>query len=153
MVEFAIVFPMLAALLFGMFSGGMVMNRRMELTQASRESARYGATVAFDQCTPTSACDGRNWAQQVQSVAVSRSSGVATNANVCVALVQGSGSAPVPLSAAHTTRSSLSPCYIDGSADTGRRVQVVITFDDEIQAVVTTIPVQIKARATSRFEG
>lgn len=140
-------------LLFGMFSGGMVMNSRMELTQASRESARYGATVPFDQCTPTTNCDGRTWAQQVQSVAVSRANGVVKNANVCVALVQGSGTAPVSLSAAHTTKGDSAPCYVDNSADSGKRVQVVITFADEIQAVIVTVPVNINAKATSRFEG
>ena len=153
LVEFALVFPLLAMLLFGMLSGGLVMNRRMDVTQASRESARYGATVPFDQCTPSSSCGGRTWAQQVQDVAVSRSNGVVTATNVCVALVQGPGSAPVSLSTTHTTKGGTAPCYVDNSADSGRRVQVLITFSDKIQAVITTVPVNITAKATSRFEG
>ncbi len=147
------ILPLLLMLVFGMLTGGLVMNRRMEVTQASREGARYGATVSFDQCTPTSACNGRTWAQQVQSVAVSRSDGAVTASNVCVALVVGPGSNPVALSTAHTTNGSMNPCYIDQSADVGRRVQVVITFSDTIEAVLTNIPVNVTARSTSRLEG
>jgi Flp pilus assembly protein TadG len=152
LVEFALIFPLVAMLLFGMFSGGLVMNRRMAVSQASREGARYGATVAYDQCTPSTACGGRTWAQQVQSVAVSRSGGTVTAANVCVALVQGPGSAPVPMTQSHTTKTSLTPCYVDNSADEGKRVQVVITFSDKIEAIVTTVPVNVTARSTSKLE-
>lgn len=153
LVEFAIIFPLLAMLLFGMLSGGMVMNRRLEVSQASREGARYGATVSFDQCTPVIACAGRTWAEQVRSVAVSRSDGAVTAADVCVALVEGPGTAPVPLSAAHTTNATVTPCYVDQSADVGRRVQVVITFTDTIEAIITRIPVSVTARSVARLEG
>ena len=152
LVEFALIFPFLAMLLFGMLTGGLVLNRRMAVSQASREGARYGATVAPDQCTPTTNCAGRTWAQQVRSVALSRSGGSASAANICVALVEGPGSAPVPLSAAHTTKSTLAPCYVDNSVDTGKRVQVAITFSDRIEAVVTRIPVTVTSRSTSKLE-
>lgn len=152
LVEFALILPVLSMLLIGMLTGGLVMNRRMAISQASREGARYGATVPSDQCTPTSACGGRTWAQQVQSVAVSRAGGAVDASTVCVALVEGPGSAPVPLSADHTTNSTLTPCYVDNSADTGQRVQVVIRFTDKIQAVVTNIPVNVTAKSTSRLE-
>ena len=152
LVEFALIFPFLAMLLFGMLTGGMVLNRRMAISQASREGARYGATVASDQCTPVTNCGGRSWAQQVRSVAVSRASGSVPAANVCVALVEGPGTAPVPLSLSHTTKSTLTPCYIDQSADTGKRVQVVITFTDKIEAVVTRVPVTVTSRSTSKHE-
>ena len=153
MVEFALVFPLLAMLLFGTISGGLVLNRRMDLTQASRESARYGATVAQDQCTPTSGCGGRNWAQHVQTIAVERANGTVATADVCVALVQGPGSAPVPVTLNHTTRSGGLPCYVDNSADSGKRVQVMITKADQIQAIIVTVPVNMTAKGTSRFEG
>ncbi|MGN6693180.1 MAG: TadE/TadG family type IV pilus assembly protein [Aquihabitans sp.] len=152
LVEFALIFPFLAMLLFGMFTGGLVLNRRMTVTQAAREGARYGATVAAEQCMPASNCGGRTWAQQVRYATVNRSEGAVVEADVCVALVEGPGSAPVPLSLAHTTNATLTPCYVDQSADTGKRVQVVITFSDKIQAVVTNIPVNVTARSTSKLE-
>lgn len=152
LIEFALVFPLLAMLLFGTLTGGLVMNRRMAISEAGREGARYGATVPSDQCTPVSVCSGRTWAQQVQSVAVSRAGGAVTASTVCVALVEGPGSAPVPLSLAHTTQPSLTPCYIDNSADSGKRVQVVITFSDRIQAIITNIPVNVTAKSTAKLE-
>jgi Flp pilus assembly protein TadG len=152
LVEFALIFPFLAMLLFGMLTGGLVLNRRMAVSQASREGARYGATVPTDQCTPIANCGGRTWAKQVQSVAVSRAGGSVQAANVCVALVEGPGSAPVPLSLTHTTKSTLAPCYVDQSADTGKRVQVVISFTDKIEAVALQVPVTVTSRSTSKLE-
>ncbi|WP_421120748.1 TadE/TadG family type IV pilus assembly protein [Aquihabitans daechungensis] len=153
LVEFALIFPFLAMLMFGMLTGGLVLNRRLAVSQATREGARYGATVAIDQCTPVTRCSGRTWAEQVQSVALSRSGGsVASSANVCVALVEGPGSAPVPLSLGHTTKATLAPCYVDQSADAGRRVQVVITFTDKIEAVMVNVPVTVTSRSTSKLE-
>ncbi|WP_421120545.1 TadE/TadG family type IV pilus assembly protein [Aquihabitans daechungensis] len=152
LIEFALVFPFLSMLLFGVLTGGLVLNRRMAVSQASREGARYGATVAEDQCVIAAGCSGRTWAQQVQNVAVSRSSGAVTAANVCVALVTGPGTAPTPLSQAHTTNSTLSPCFVDNSADTGKRVQIMMTFTDRIQGVVLTVPVTVNARSVSKLE-
>ncbi len=152
LIEFALIFPLLAMLLFGTLTGGLVLNRRMAISEASREGARYGATVPSDQCTPVTVCSGRTWAQQVQNVAVSRAGGAVTASNVCVALVAGPGSAPVPLSLAHTTKSTLSPCYVDNSADSDNRVQVVITFNDRIQAIITDIPVSVTAKSTAKLE-
>mgnify|MGYP001068982220 CR=1 FL=1 len=152
LVEFALIVPFLAMLLFGMLTGGLVLNRKMAATQASREGARYGATMAPDQCTPATNCAGRTWAQQVRSATVARSEGSVSATDVCVALVEGPGSAPVPLSLAHTTNATLAPCYVDQSVDNGKRVQVVVRFSDRIEAVVTQVPVTVTARSTSKLE-
>jgi Flp pilus assembly protein TadG len=152
LVEFALIFPLLAVLLFGTVSGGLVLNRRIEVTHAGREAARYGATVAPEQCTPTSNCGNRTWAQHVRHIAVQRSDGAVTAANVCVALVEGPGNNPRPLSLSHTTRATLAPCYIDDSADIGRRVQVQITYNDQIDAALFRVPVNSTTRTTSKLE-
>jgi len=152
LIEFALVFPFLAMMLFGVLTGGLVLNRRMAVSQASREGARYGATVAEDQCVIANGCAGRTWAQQVQNVAVSRSGGAVTATSVCVALVTGPGTAPVPLSQSHTTNPSLTPCFVDNSADTGKRVQVLMTFTDQIQVIVMNVPVNVTARSVSKLE-
>ncbi len=153
LVEFALVFPLLAFLLFGIFGAGMVLNRRLSVTQAAREGARYGATVAADQCTPTSNCSGLNWAQLVQAVTAERSAGAVDTSKVCVALVSGPGSAPVAVGSSFTTAGGTSPCYVDNSADTGKRVQVTIQLPDKIDAGVMSVPVTLNAQAVSRFEG
>jgi hypothetical protein len=52
-----------------------------------------------------------------------------------------------------TTKSDGTPCYDDGSADPGLRVQVSIArTGDEINGVVVRIPVNLSAQSTARFE-
>jgi Flp pilus assembly protein TadG len=150
-VEFAIVAPLLFMLVFGMLTGGLVMERRLALSGASREAARYGATLTADECNDTSRCGGRNWARQVQNVAASRGGRNVNESDVCVALVEGSGDAPIATSPNHTTAGG-GACYADGSADSGHRVQVRITAEQEIQAVILTVPVASDVRSTARYE-
>jgi Flp pilus assembly protein TadG len=152
MIEFALVVPLLATLLFGMLTGGLVLNRRMAVSQAAREGARYGTTVPWDQCVQTTRCSNMNWAQLVQNVTLNRSGGATTLANICVALVSGSGTNPIPISQTHTTKSTLTPCFVDNSADQSKRVQVSVTFTDKIQAVFKTIPVTVTVKSVSRLE-
>src|SRR6478672_5618705 len=45
LVEFALVFPVLVMLLFGLLSGGMAWNQNLALSQGVRVGARYGATL------------------------------------------------------------------------------------------------------------
>lgn len=44
-VEFALVLPVLAMLLFGILTGGLALNQQQQLSHAAREGARYGATL------------------------------------------------------------------------------------------------------------
>jgi Flp pilus assembly protein TadG len=152
LVEFALIFPLLAMFLFGIFSGGIVLNRRMAISQAAREGARYGATVPFDQCTPTSLCGNKTWAELVRSHTVARSQGVAKTAEVCVALVEGSGTSPVAISATHATTSPAAACFADNSSDPGRRVQVQIRRADTIELLMTSVPVNTTARSVAKLE-
>lgn len=152
LVEFALIVPVFMMLVLGMFSGGMAYNRQLALTNATREGARYGATVPKDQCAPTSNCGGKTWTQLVQQMTVQRAEGVLDSAAVCVALVSGAGSAPTPVDAAHTTRTDGKACYVDNSADNGRRVQVTVTRADKLEALVFTMPLNLHASAAARFE-
>ena len=100
----------------GMLTGGVVLTHQLSVTQAAREAARYGATIAQEQCASTADCGGMTWAQLVQSIAVQRAGGDVTAAGVCVALVSGVGSAPSAVDSDHTTAGSTAPCYVDNSA-------------------------------------
>jgi Flp pilus assembly protein TadG len=153
LVEFALVFPLLAFLTFGIFGAGIVLNQRLSVTQAGREGARYGATIPIDQCTPTTNCSGLNWAQLVQAVTAERSASAVSTSNICVALVSGPGTAPVAIGPSFTTAGGTAPCYVDNSSDTGRRVQVKVSLGTEIEAGITTFPVTLDAQALTRFEG
>lgn len=151
MVELALVLPLLTMLIFGGLSAGIAYDHKLDVTHAAREGARYGATVAELQCSPTSKCGGKNWAQLVRSVAVARSNGALSDAQVCVSLV--SGSSGTPVGAQFTTKSDGSACFSDGNGDPGKRVQVSATrTGDKINAVLFSMPVTQSSSATARFE-
>jgi hypothetical protein len=88
----------------------------------------------------------------VQSVAVERANGDLTTAGVCVALVSGPGNAPVATDSAHSTAGGTSPCYVDNSADTAKRLQVTTTRPDTLEALVFTKHLTLNARATAKYE-
>lgn len=152
LVEFALILPVFMMLVLGMFSGGIAYNHQSSLANSAREAARYGATVAEAQCTPTSNCGGQTWAQMVQSVAVERSNGDLTTAGVCVALVSGPGNAPVATDSAHTTAGGTSPCYVDNSADTAKRLQVTGSRPDTLEALFFSMNLTLHAQATAKYE-
>ena len=151
-VEFALILPLLSMMLLGMLTGGIALDRKQDITNAAREAARFGATVAEHQCEPDPVieCDGLDWAHLVQSVAVQRSNGAA--AVVCAALVSGPGFAPVAVSTGHTTDGGLNPCYIDNSSDSNKRVQVLVKRQDKLEAVLFTMQLDLNSRATAQFE-
>ena len=151
-VEFALVLPILAMFALGIITGGVAFNNKQQITSAARDGARYGATVAADQCASPSDCGGLTWAQMVRNVTVQRSNGSATVSGVCVALVAGAGAAPTPLDAAHTTKADGTACYADGSSDEGLRVQVVVTRTDVLDAVLYKQTLDLESRAIAQFE-
>ena len=155
LIEFAFLVPVLLMIVFGAFSGASAYNNKQDIVYATREGARYGATIPQSQCSPTSNCGGKTWAQLVQSVVVARASGEVTTSDVCVALVSGSTGVVVggTNQAAFTTKSDgTSSCYNDGNADTGARVQVSISHAGSINAVFLTISVTEASQATEHFE-
>ncbi len=151
-VEMAIILPLFLALVLGILTGGIAMDHKIGITNAAREAARYGATVPAAQCADITKCSGRNWAQGVQAVAMDRLSGEVPASQICVALVSGSGSLPVPLDGAHTTKSDGSACYNDLSIDTGQRVQVSMTRTDRMQTFFWAKDLSLSARVVARFE-
>ena len=151
MVEFAIVLPLLAMLIFGGLSASIAYNYKLDVTHAAREGARYGAAVPELQCSPTANCGGKNWAQLVRTVVATRSNGAVTEAQVCVALVSGSSGTPVGPS--FTTQVGGTACFNDGNGDAGKRVQVSANRTGEkINAVIFSMPVTLESKATARFE-
>jgi Flp pilus assembly protein TadG len=154
-VEFALILPFLSMMSLGMITAGIALDRKQEITNASREAARFGATVDENQCAdPILDCSGFNWAQLVQAVAVERSNGAVTAAGVCVALVEGPGYAPLAIDSSHIVGQAVgqSYCFVDNSTDEGKRVQVKITRADKLQAVVFNMNLNVGSRALARFE-
>lgn len=152
MVEFAILLPIFMTLILGMFSGGLAYNRQMALRQATREGARYGATLSRG----TAFAAGETWATTVRSVMKERSEGELTDANICVALVSGSGASTAVVTngalGASWYSTTGAPCYNDGGADGKRRVQVTATSSANIEALFFSRTLTLDAESTARHE-
>jgi hypothetical protein len=144
MVEFALIMPVLFMLIVGMLTGGVVMNRQLSLTHATREAARYGASVPAGQFDGVEA----NWAPEVRKIAMERSGDVLQDPdNVCVALI-GVNASGVDYVASSTHGGR---CINDGA--TGKRVQVTATLpDQEINGVLFSVPMTLTSDATAKHE-
>jgi Flp pilus assembly protein TadG len=144
-IEFALVLPVFAMLVVGLFSSAMLYDARMQLTHAAREGARYGATIPVDQTF-----DNGGWADAVERLVRQRLTPDG-DIDICVALVVGSPATPV--SADHTTRSDGTACVVDdASGDVDRRVQVQLTAIRTLDAVAFSREVTLNADASSRHE-
>jgi Flp pilus assembly protein TadG len=163
LVEFALVMPLLMALILGMVSFGIVFNQEMQLTHAAREGARYGAAIPVDQ-----AFTSGTWGTNVRDIIIARSDNELGGAGttVCVALVEGSsGNGTYPLTVVSTGTRPTSyfsttggtPCITDetypvGPDDPGRRVQVVVTRPGEIETLFYSWTVTLETEATAKAE-
>lgn len=146
-VELALVLPVFLSLVLGMFTGGIIFNRQIEVTHSAREGGRYGALLPVDEAFATG-----TWATTVQDVVVARSDEQLEAAEVCVALVE--GTVPVAVSADHSTRSGDAPCFDDSSSGTSEpRVQVQATTSGTLETMFFTKEVAVTATVTARHEG
>jgi len=165
LVEFTLILPLLLLIVFGGVTTALAYERKSELVYAVRDGARYGATVPRDQCDTVANCGNRNWAQLVQFVTSKRSDGALGTSDICVALVVGGSSTPPGTPATVYTRTngvyatgtnSTFPdvgCFDDGNADNGMRVHVsAVRNGQKINLVLTTLNVNLKSTASSRYE-
>lgn len=83
-VEFALVVPLLMALLLGIFTGGMAYFQKLTMAEAVRDGARYGAAYL----TGTGTGELAAWEAAVKARVAETSSGVLTSSDVCAKLVQ-----------------------------------------------------------------
>lgn len=78
LVEFALLAPVLFALLLGMVTGGLALSTKNSMENAVREGARFGSTLPENDA----------WASAVQTRVVELSGDDLTAANVCVELIR-----------------------------------------------------------------
>lgn len=78
LVEFAIIAPLVFALLLGLFSGGIALSQRNSMTNAVREGARLGATL------PRSG----TWADAVEARVLDLATSDLEDTEVCVKLIE-----------------------------------------------------------------
>ena len=163
LVEFALLLPLLVAILLGIFTGGQLYNQKLAITNGVREGSRYGATlaVAASSCTSgsgTIACWLANVADVAQSGSENELAATATNMQLCVAYVYPSGTT----ASDRTTKlvrtsggdsiTTGSTCFSDGRANTERRVQVEGSHEGSLEYLVATAKPTLTSRSVTRFE-
>ena len=137
-VEFALVLPILLVLIFGLMWGGIAFEQNLAVTHASREAARFGATLDVTSAgsVDTTRLDQIRDRAEVAAVGRLDDVGGTTNAYVCVAYVEDDGTTN------HTaqvdnggTRTGAAPtavtgsCYDDGIPADQPRIQVYVERD------------------------
>jgi hypothetical protein len=165
LVEFALVFPILFALILGMVSAGLAWNQRLQLTHGAREGARYGAIVTPDQAFS----NGQGWGVNVLDVLIERAGGdlEADGATACVSLV--SDDPGVVYSSDHVARSTYTagawatpttggaPCianqaYPVSATDIGLRVQATLSRPGQFETLFLSRDLDLTAQATAKSE-
>ncbi|CAN5580547.1 hypothetical protein BH18ACT8_BH18ACT8_00610 [soil metagenome] len=86
-VEFALILPILIALMLGITTAGFSYSKALATTDAVREGARFGATTL----TSPPPAGSTSWAAAVQTKTAELSYGGATASQVCVQLVRAGG--------------------------------------------------------------
>lgn len=130
--------------LLGTISAGVAYNKKLSVSFAAREGARYGAT--HDTTDP-------QWAQTVAKFVRERASGDSTD--VCVSLVSGAATSQTVYrgTASYSTRIGPNSCISDTETLTeATRVQVTVTTQSQIEAIFFTFPVTLKSHAVAKFE-
>lgn len=140
LVEFMLVFPILAMFLFGSVSGAMAWNQHLALSHGARQAARYGATLPTKNYATLDAYLDSVAARAISNAEGNLDNGVAGR-QVCVAYVYPAGSDALDstrsrtVNAAGTVSYSSSPCYSDGLTSTDRRVQVDVQRSGSFDAI------------------
>lgn len=150
-MEFALIAPVFFMLLFGMITAGLALNDKQQITHATREGARYAATVPAAQTFTAG-----TWASNVRDVIIARSSGALTSSEICVSLVE--GDPPTVIAPATSYSTSGSACipaqtFPVTAVDPGRRVQVRVATVRTIDLVLFgSFDVELDSDATVRAE-
>ena len=154
-MEFALVVPVLAALLLGTVTAGLAYNRNNSLNNASREAARYGATLPVGS-------DLTTWLNTVADVARESASGdldpAVSGQQLCVAYVHPAGTTAddrttrlIEVAGSRTVGVG-SPCFNDGRPGTERRVQVEMSRTTRLDAVFHSTTLTLTAESVTLFE-
>lgn len=149
LVEFAIIAPLVFALLIGMFSGGMALSRKNSMTNAVREGARLGATLP----------DNTSWVDSTRGRVVQLASGDLTASQVCVKLAKKvapqttntSGSDTVLRSSTCTLPSALEPSTAGVEVGTCV-VKVWSSRQSPLQVVFFSRSLTLDAASITRYE-
>jgi len=141
LVEFAIILPVLMSLLLGTVSGGIAYNRKISMSNAVREGARYGATLTVDS----------SWAASTKTRTQAMSTGDLAASQICTALWKVGTGASYSSTGCTITNPFVTNNDHPGSAG-DCIVEVWAARPDRIQAMFFSTDITLTARAAARQE-
>ena len=141
LVEFALVLPLAISLMLGTFTGGQAYFQKISLVDATRDGARYGASLKI----PTGGI--ADWRQAVRTRVAQLSGGQVSASQVCAQLVTPTGSDTAcgvadPQGAA-SDPTSLTPASV---------VKVSVAKEARIEFVFFTITPTLTSKIAARYE-
>lgn len=147
-VEFAILLPILLVLLFGVIYGGFAFNTKLTITQAAREGARFGATLAFleDETEPHEA-----WFTDIRDRVVDTALGdqglAPGDRYICVRYVDANG-------VGDSREFGTGDCTVDASSvPAGReRVEVVVSRPSRLDLIFYGFDINLRSVGIARYE-
>ena len=152
LVEFALVLPLFFMVVLGMLTGGLAYSRKLSIAQATREGARFGATLPISTAVPLT-----TWLTRVSDLTIVSSDGELSSGKpgryVCVAYVSASGAAT-----RRTTVGTASPvietqpCIADDGRSGEARVQVLAQRTSELEVLVYSRNLTLSSHAVARYE-
>jgi Flp pilus assembly protein TadG len=154
-VEFALLFPIFAMLVFGTISAGFAFSRQINITQSAREASRYGSTLSVLASHNTGGVnDGTadTWLSNVDA-ATTAAAGTGTFAGYtsrCVALVL-NGSGSYSLDGGTKVTGTHCPGASDPSGLTNY-VQVVISRSTDFNFLVADPTITLWSVSTTPYE-
>lgn len=119
LVEFAVVVPVVMCLALGIFTGGDAYFRKITVTDAVREGARYGATLAV----PSGAGGAASWEDGVKQRVAAASGGELAASAVCAKLVYPTGATDCGVSDPSGASSESTVRLVKVSASKGTTMQ------------------------------
>lgn len=142
MIEFAIIAPLIFALILGLVTGGVSLSRKNSMYNAVREGARLGATLPED----------TNWATSVRDRVVANSGGALNTSQVCVKLIRrGTVTDAV-------RRSTPATCPFGGEPATTNipvgecAVKVWANRSSDLEAIFVSRALTLQVSSVSRYE-
>jgi Flp pilus assembly protein TadG len=139
LVEFALILPLFMMLVLGMVTGGHAYFRKISITDAVREGARYGVTYPADLGNLSA------WQNAVKARVVEASGGELKTADVCAELVK----AP--------DADTSAPCHVTAVADPGGTdgewlVKVTARGTAKLEWLVSSTDVELRGKSVAKYE-
>jgi hypothetical protein len=148
LVEFALILPLFMMLILGMISGGVAYNKKISITNAVREGARYGATFEDDPAV----------SDDLSTAVIDHVDELAGTdlgpSDICVQLVRIGNTPPVIDSSPATCPASIGavpddpPHAVPGDCV----VKIWSATKSKLEAMVFSYDLTLKAQTKSRYE-